>query len=239
MILASSSHLFTCFCIKSEGGIGTAFAYKSGDRTHFLTAQHVLGGSVAGGYVFFKTPRDWERFELTGTTSHPDGYDAATFGVAGIQVAVDHQFSHPDDPKLALGQEVKFTGFPHGLENTAASPTGYSTPLVRTAFFSGVITEPANGRSMLILDGLNNPGYSGGPIWAPGTDSANPSLLGLISGYRIEERGKSLVYEQVPGDIERPINGMFVKPNSGMIHAIAYADLKELIATSNDANYPK
>lgn len=236
MILTSTSHLFSCFCIKSEGGIGTAFAYSTSRGTFFLTARHVLGGSVAGGFVFFKSPAGWRRFELTGVTVHPTGQDAASFGLAGMRVSLDHHFSYPDDPPVALGQELKFTGFPHGLENTAASDVGYSTPLVRTAFFSGVINDPASGLSLLILDGLNNPGYSGAPIWAPGRDEDRPFLLGLISGFRVEERSKSHVYEEIEGGLERKADRLFVKPNSGMIHAVAYSDLKSLISITDNFN---
>lgn len=235
MIIASSSHLFSCFCIKGEGGIGTAFAYRTEGRTFFLTAKHVLGNALAGGFVFFKTPAEWLRFELTGVIAHPHGQDAASFGVIGLDVPVEHEFTFPNEPKIGLGQELKFTGFPHGLENTAPSYLGFSTPLVRTAFFSGAIVDPKNSRRLLILDGLNNPGYSGGPIWAPGPTETQPTLLGLISGYRIEERGKSLVYEQ-KGDLERPVDQLFVKPNSGMIHAIDYADLQVLVAASDVVN---
>lgn len=235
MIIASTSHLFSCFCIKGEGGIGTAFAYHHGERTFFLTAKHVLRNAMAGGFVYLKTPSNWKRFELSGTTAHPNGQDAATFGLVGFHITVEHEFTHENEPGLGLGQELKFTGFPHGLENTAASDTGYSTPLVRTAFFSGIVISPINKSRLLILDGLNNPGYSGGPIWAPGPTAQQPTLLGLISGYRVEERGKSLVYKK-DKDGESPADGLYVKPNSGMIHAIDFADIQLLVGVSDDRN---
>ena len=229
MILASPSHLFTCFCIRGEGGVGTAFAFNHGSTTFFLTAAHVLGGAALGSFVYLKRPSDWLRCELSEVRPHPSGCDASMFSIKGLEVEVDHHFTHRDDPKLHLGDELKFTGFPHGLENTAASPLGFSTPLVRTAFFSGVVVDKVSGASLLILDGLNNPGYSGGPVWSSGAEASRPHLLGLISGYRVEERGKSRVYEALPEGAERALENMFVKPNSGMIHAIPYADLAQLI----------
>jgi len=235
MILSSASHLFSCFCIKGEGGIGTAFLYQKDGLTLFVTAQHVLGRASAGGFVYLKKPSGWTKFELNGVTIHPEGQDAATFGLSNFDITIPHRFTHPADGPLGLGQELKFIGFPHGLENTASSPSGFSTPLVRTAFFSGVIVDPSTHKKLLILDGLNNPGYSGGPVWAPGPTPDEPSLLGLISGYRIEERGKSLVYEASAAG-ERPTDNLFVKLNSGIIHAIDYADLMKLLVISEDFN---
>ncbi|WP_312490156.1 trypsin-like peptidase domain-containing protein [Sphingomonas sp.] len=238
MILSSASHLFSCFCIKGEGGIGTAFVYHKNGLTLFVTAQHVLGHAVAGGFIYVKKPSGWAKFELNGVTSHPAGQDAATFGLVDFDITISHKFSYPGESPLALGQEIKFIGFPHGLENTASSPSGFSTPLVRTAFFSGVIIDPSTGKKLLILDGLNNPGYSGGPVWAPGPTQDEPTLLGLISGYRIEDRGKSLVYELSEAG-ERPTDNLFVKLNSGIIHAIDYADLMVLLDLSEDFNTTK
>lgn len=235
MILSSASHLFSCFCIKGEGGIGTAFLYQKDGLTFFITAQHVLGRASAGGYIYIKKPSGWSKFELNGVTIHPEGQDAATFGLLDFDITISHSFSHPADEPLALGQELKFIGFPHGLENTASSPSGFSTPLVRTAFFSGLIIDPSTDKKLLLLDGLNNPGYSGGPVWAPGSTTDKPSLLGLISGYRIEDRGKSRVYE-LSEQGERPTDNLFVKLNSGIIHAIDYADLMKLVNASEDFN---
>lgn len=235
MILSSASNLFSCFCIRAEGGIGTAFLYQKDGITLFVTAQHVLGHASAGSFIYLKKPTGWSKFELNGVTVHPDGQDAATFGLIDFDITISNKFNYHTEIPLALGQEIKFVGFPHGLENTAPNPSGYSTPLVRTAFFSGVIIDPATNKKLLILDGLNNPGYSGGPVWAPGPTHDQPTLLGLISGYRIEERGKSLVYE-FSADGERPTDNLFVKLNSGIIHAIDYADLMVLLKSSDDFN---
>lgn len=238
MILTSTSHLFSCFCIRGEGGIGTAFVYKKSGLTFFLTAHHVLGKATAGDMIYLKKPAGWCRFKLNGVTAHPEGQDAATFGLDNFDIGIPHNFSYDNEKPIGLGQELKFIGFPHGLENTASSPFGFSSPLVRTAFFSGLIIDPVSKRRLLILDGLNNPGYSGGPVWAPGPNQDQPTLLGLISGYRIEERSKSLVYESSEQG-ERPTDSLFVKLNSGIIHAIDYADLMKLVNVTRDFNTTK
>lgn len=233
MIIATESHLFSCFCIKAEGGIGTAFVFQSKSGSFFVTAQHVLGGASVGSYIYVKKPNEWCKFEIIAIYAHPEKYDIAMFKLALLNPVVSHLFGHPHDPKISLGEELKFLGFPHGLENTAASKLGFSTPLLKTAFFSGMIVESASGRSWLILDGLNNPGYSGAPIWTRGAHDARPALLGVISGYRVEDRSKSRVYEAHQDGRELATPNLFVKPNSGIIHAVAYSELLRLVAAAD------
>jgi hypothetical protein len=228
MLIASASHLHTCVSIRSEGGQGTAFAYGRGTRSCFVTAAHVLAGSQEGGFIQIRRHGDWQSFPLTMVSPHRGGQDIALFAVSGLVLDLQHDFSHPDDPKLYPGQELKFTGFPHDLENLIDSPMGFSTPLVRTAFLSGTIKLSDPDRTLLVLDGLNNPGYSGGPIWAPGPELDKPSLLGIVSGYRVELKSKIKVYKDLGGGLEEEVSGLFVKPNSGMIHAVPYSELKKL-----------
>lgn len=227
MIFPSASHIYNCMNVRSEGGQGTAFIYGTGAKTFFLTARHVLGGSAPDGFIYLKKDGDWAAYMLTMVEHHAGGQDLSAFAIKGLKTKVDYAFSSPQDPKVYPGQEVKFTGFPHGLENTIISPNGFSTPLVRTAFLSGLIVQ-GSGLNLLILDGLNNPGYSGGPIWAPGPSVENPSLLGVVSGYRVELKSKSRVYKDRGDGTEETLPNIFIKPNSGMIHAIPYADVISL-----------
>ncbi|WP_294196187.1 serine protease [uncultured Sphingomonas sp.] len=222
--------------IRSEGGQGTAFVYGSGTQTCFVTAAHVLAGAREGGFILMRRYGEWKSFPLTMVSVHPDGQDLALFAVSGLVLDIEHAFIHPNDPKLYPGQELKFTGFPHGLENLIDSPMGFSTPLVRTAFLSGTIILPDKGGALLVLDGLNNPGYSGGPVWAPGPTLEQPTLLGVISGYRVELKSKSRVYKDLGEKREAEIPDLFVKPNSGMIHAVPYAELVKLAAKNTVFN---
>jgi hypothetical protein len=54
-------------------------------------------------------------------------------------------------------------------------------PFIKHCYISGIIRQPA---AMLVLDGINNPGFSGGPVLY----NTGPSqvVLGVISGYHSE-----------------------------------------------------
>jgi hypothetical protein len=60
----------------------------------------------------------------------------------------------------------------------------------RLAFVKHAIisaTDKPGGVNIIYLDGMNNPGFSGGPvIFNPNGDSQKPQVCGVISGYRRE-----------------------------------------------------
>ena len=80
---------------------------------------------------------------------------------------------------IIYGQDVYFFGFPYGfLGKHAFGPGGYPLPFVKRAtvsLFDGTV---------YLLDGHNNPGFSGGPVvWkAPGSQEFNVGAV--ISVYR-------------------------------------------------------
>ena len=86
-------------------------------------------------------------------------------------------------------------------------------PLVRTAYFSGIVN--LDGHDIMLLDGFNNPGYSGGPVFTVGLDG-KPALAGVISGYRFEIESHGAIYQKNPDGQETALPDLYVKPNSGM-----------------------
>lgn len=93
---------------------------------------------------------------------------------------------------FGLGQEAYFLGFPYGLYSSVGKG---AVPLVKHAYVSAVVNcdavvpggSPDEG--LLLLDGLNNPGFSGGPVVAPDVYSPGPRILkviGVVSGFRNE-----------------------------------------------------
>ena len=70
-----------------------------------------------------------------------------------------------------LGQEVYFLGYPYGLYTTFGDQGGVA--LIKHACISARVACSAiypdgdKDTMLILLDGLNNPGFSGGPIVAP------------------------------------------------------------------------
>ena len=111
---------------------------------------------------------------------------------------------------VILGQEVFFLGFPFEYDGLLAHYPNSNSPLpfVKKATMSGILT-PAP--SLLVLDGYNNPGFSGGPVCFKRRDGKF-SIAGVVSGYRI---GRIPVFDKT-NEMELDC---FVKENAGIINA--------------------
>ena len=82
-----------------------------------------------------------------------------------------------------LGSECSFLGFPHGEGWKASFDNGVSTwlPYVKHCFVSAMTGIDTKA---WILDGINNPGFSGGPVLT-GTGS-DQKIFAVVSGYETE-----------------------------------------------------
>lgn len=86
----------------------------------------------------------------------------------------------PSMDGLSLSQDVYFLGFPYGMVNTNTE-SGRRLAFVKKAALSGSI-ERSDGR-VVVLDGHNNPGFSGGPVVASPEGSASLQVFAVVSGY--------------------------------------------------------
>jgi hypothetical protein len=111
---------------------------------------------------------------------------------------------------VTMGQDVYFLGFPFGLSTEAGNINrNLPLPLVKKACLSGRAGTKEHG--IWLLDGFNNPGFSGGPVVArlPCSDLRSPlHLIAVISGYRFQV---DPVYD---GDKQLPISA---RSNTGII----------------------
>lgn len=213
-----------CHCIRTAAGTGTAFLHANEQGSYFVTAAHLVHGTQEGDYILFKRQDGWHSVQVREILLHLQGYDVAVFSTANFGTTT-RMVPRPD-AGIFLGDELKFLGFPHGLGNTYPLE-GSVAPLVRTAFFSGTIM--VEGREIELLDGFNNPGFSGGPVYAL-QDDGEPSITALISGYRFERMSNSRLYRSNADGREEEVPDLYTKPNSGMINAISVSHIRAVAA---------
>lgn len=212
-------HVYNC----SYGtGWGTCFLWGDSAGTFFVTAKHVVENLNVGDRIKFRHPSDKLFLSITGV-AHSATHDLSIF--TSDTYSFPNSWQYPDG-SAALGQRTLFLGYPHGLSNGYPSHHGLPSPLVRNAFFSGVVD--INRAPTVILDGFNNPGYSGGPVYIASEIAQQVSLFAVISGYRHEKIEHSKVYT-TSGGSEAEIPGTYAKINSGMIYATGINYLNELI----------
>lgn len=150
--------------------------------------------------------------------------------VSGIQPAVDlallevpRSFALPHLPLpltsegLVYSQEVLFLGFPYGL--VTSGPSLEFLPFVKRAAVSA--SESVATGQLWYLDGINNPGFSGGSVVFARPGSADLHLMAVISGYRRDWQNLHV------HDVEDA--AMRVSTNSGIIIAYDIAPVRRAL----------
>ena len=130
----------------------------------------------------------------------------------------------PTTKHIQLGQDTFFLGFPYGLQAEVGDVNAYfPLPLVKKACVSMLSLGPEETQHLL-LDGHNNPGFSGGPvIYSPPGNSDSVCVAGVVAGFtyawdRVFLRGQE--------------TEMSIRYNTGIITAYSIDYALELIRTN-------
>lgn len=175
--LPTGNILQRTFNIRYEGYTGTMFEADHGDHTILVTALHVVAGMVATGTVEIATKAGWDPLPVT------------LVGAVGDVCVLrsERRLSLPKLPLvlssdgLVLGQTVHFLGFPPGLPpGHCWEHGGFPVPFVKRA--SVAAFGHHDGKANFYLDGINNPGFSGGPVFFRHPDGSS-RVAGVVNGY--------------------------------------------------------
>lgn len=176
--MITSNVIHRVFRIRIDQAEGTAFTIEHDRREYLVTARHIAEPIKADRDIEVFANGAWAplRVDLVGhSVGEPD-----------VSVlAASRQLTPPGLPLLATskgliyGQAVYFLGFPYGyLGRHVFGPNGYPLPFVKQALIS------LFDGTMYVLDGHNNPGFSGGPVvWKP-SGNEEFKVAAVISGYR-------------------------------------------------------
>ncbi len=167
----------------------TAFTVDVDGREYLITAKHVVSGLKEDSTVDILTADKWISVPVK-ILRCDDPTDIAVLVPPRLLTG---SFELPFEKQdFLLGQEVYFLGFPYGVQTPGQGANGlYPLALMKRGTLSAYIPQdqaktPASKRPVLILlDGYNNPGFSGGPIVY--RDLYEPQvmfrLLGVVSGF--------------------------------------------------------
>ena len=177
------------FFIKFGNSKGTAFAIDIENRQYLITARHVVEGVNDKDKIEIYHEKTWKPISIVvvgmGKAEKLDT-DIAVLAT-DVKLAPSHPLPATAD-ELVFGQRVYFLGFPFGLHTTTKISNGYPIPIVKGALMSG--TEEDNGTRgvVFLLDGHNNPGFSGGPVVFKSAEKHELEfkVLGVVSGFRTE-----------------------------------------------------
>lgn len=162
---------------------GTCFSLDIEGKRYLVTAAHMLGGMPSAGSIDIAHTERWLPLPVN-LVGRDDDVDVAVLAPQGLIGA-----SHPvaaTTKGMTLAEDVYFLGFPFNIEQIAPFETnaGFPLPLVK----KGIISCFGFDTGVMLLDGHNNPGFSGGPVVRANTQRAEPVVIGVVTAYRTERQ---------------------------------------------------
>jgi len=226
--------------VESTYGRGTIFSVDVDHREYWITAKHILTGAEHAPYGSVTSKSVPLRILDPG--GQGGRWPTVDFSVIDAGKDIDIVILAATEPLLKnplpsvsagsegilLGGDCEFLGFPYGGGWRASFGNGQSfwMPFVKHCNVSAM---PSVEPRVWVLDGINNAGFSGGPvIFKTGPEQ---KIMAVVSGYHLEPTDvvSSAAAKKVPlkGPNEPPKTGakLRVNMNSGFIIAydIAYA----------------
>jgi len=181
--------------VKSATEIGSMFSIDVDGREYWLTAKHILTGKQhpPAGVVSIKNvdldvldptvPQErWEKFDFA--IIDPGNDIDIVVLVPSHSIQVFRVDSLTIGSEVMFGGECEFLGFPFANSWMTRVPGGerYKMPYIKHCYVSGLITEPYK---LWILDGINNKGFSGGPVVV--RTGPDQRIFAVISSYAAEQ----------------------------------------------------
>jgi len=170
------------FHIRHNGCTGTCFTIDVEDKRYLITARHVVETIRNNATVEISHEKGWLpiRVRLVG---HGEGKIDVTALAPQTLFGPRHPLTLTCGG-VTLAEDLYFLGFPYGLEMTASGKfnVGFPLPLVKKAILSLLRAD-----GLMLLDGHNNFGFSGGPVARRGT-AEEQTVIGVVSGYRYDRR---------------------------------------------------
>ena len=198
------------FRLKHGEAIGTCFTIDVAGRQYVVTARHVVAGLLAGETAAVEILHDgaWKPLSVHVAWLSEEPADVAILAPQ-LQLSHANLTLEPTSEGIVLGQQVYFLGFTELEMLTLPDGAGYPMPLVRQGVLAGILAQ--SGPTVLVIDGHNIPGFSGGPVVFQPQGSSEFRVAGVVSGYRPQPKPVLLGGQKTE---------LYIAENSGLV--IAY-----------------
>jgi hypothetical protein len=160
----------------------SCFTIEVDNRQYLITADHVVPDVLAGGTIDVLLSQQWESLRVVSIAHIPAR--ESDIAVISLQQVISQTLPlEPTGDGLTIGQEVFFLGYPHGMSMTLPDLHPTPLPFVKHAILSAWERD-STGRLRMILDGVNNPGFSGGPVVFTPSAGGAFRVAGVVSFFR-------------------------------------------------------
>ena len=211
--MITANVIYRVFRLKVGLGTGTAFTIEEGGREYLVTARHIAHSLQGECQIEVFRDGGWAPLQVASEGHAPGDVDISVLAPSE-RLTPTRPFPLPASSEgLTYGQEAYFLGFPYGISDRILKETGHPVPLVKRLTVSTLFGKP------YLLDGHNNPGFSGGPVVFCPPARKEFQVAAVVSGYRW---ASAPVRDQQDRDTE-----FHLRENTGIV--VAY-DVKEAIA---------
>lgn len=203
------------FHLKYGSGTGTCFTIDIDEKQYFVTAKHIIENLINDEEIELYFKNNWVKVK-TKLIGHSTNADVSVFSIE------QHIGGHPLPATLdgiVYGQDLYFLGFPYGLKSeVGVLNREFPLPLVKKGILSAIFSDQSE--KYFLIDGHNNPGFSGGPVVYKKSGSNDFNVGGVISAYRYEL--ENTYFNDTPTPIQ-------IKTNTGIVIAYSIDNALELI----------
>lgn len=161
------------------GGMGSAFTIDRHDQQWLVTARHVVATTPLGDIQVVRRDGPLE-VELEPVPSVTPAADVAVFRLSA-PITPDLPLQ-PTSEGAVFSQDAYFLGYPYGL---GLKTSGVVYPFVKKALISA-FDRSVDDVALWFLDGINNPGFSGGPVVFNRSGTSSWQVAAVVSGYRTQ-----------------------------------------------------
>lgn len=176
------------YLIVTDTLAGTCFSIDYNGQEYFITVRHlfkkaVQDSSIVPITIYYK--KEIKKIDVTLFKPQNEFNDVV---VLRSPIKTNGKVSYELGGSPMLGQDVYFIGYPTLSGNLFCSRdiNGVIYPLIKKATYSGVLmtTEKVY---LVLLDGHNNPGFSGSPVTYFDYFDNKYKITAIVSGYFLQE----------------------------------------------------
>jgi hypothetical protein len=193
--MPTNSVILRTLMVESKYGRATMFSLDQDQREYWITAKHVLTGAKHPPYGSIATKTVSLRVLNPGAVGEQwlpvnfsvldPGKDIDIVVLAAAKLLLDKPLPSvaTGSEQLFFGGDCEFLGFPYGggWRAKIGGERSFWMPYAKHCTVSTFATEEPK---IWVLDGINNAGFSGGPvIIKTGTDQR---IIAVVSGYLTE-----------------------------------------------------
>ncbi len=202
------------FGIRCGEKSGTCFTVDIDNKRYLVTAKHLVEEVQNQDTIHIRRDEEWIPYSVRLVGAGPGDSDISV-------LAPDCLFGETTSllvstENMEIYGDVYFLGFPYNLNCDSGNLNAqYPFPLAK----KGILSAFCIDKNLLLLDGHNNPGFSGGPVVL---GNKSEQIIGVISGYKpdtdsvLDKNGKAGPYTYTV--------------NTGIVYAYDSRIINELVA---------